>query len=164
MIAPVIAVFARDIEPKGPAANFPIDLVARLGTREKRPLGDLFRLTRFGVNLTQLGPGAASAFLHVHSHQDEFVYVLQGTPTLRTEQAEMVLKPSMCAGFAAGGPAHHLVNETSELVLVLEIGDRSRGDFVRYPDEDLVSVMDEDGTRQFMRRDGSSFDAEAVQP
>lgn len=164
MIAPVIAVSAWDVEPKGPAANFPIDLVARLGAREKRPLGDLFGLTRFGVNLTLLGPGAASAFLHAHSQQDEFVYVLQGTPTLRTEQAEMVLQPGMCAGFAAGGPAHHLVNETAEPVLVLEIGDRSKGDLVRYPDEDLVSAMDEDGTRQFLRRDGSSFAAKAVQP
>jgi uncharacterized cupin superfamily protein len=47
--------------------------------REKRPLGDLFGLTNFGVNLTRIRPGGESALLHCHSKQDEFVYLLEGT-------------------------------------------------------------------------------------
>ena len=44
--------------------------------REKRPLGDLFGLTNFGVNLTTLAPGEVSALRHAHTTQDEFIYIL----------------------------------------------------------------------------------------
>jgi uncharacterized cupin superfamily protein len=44
--------------------------------REKRPLGDLFGLTNFGVNLTTRAPGAVSALRHAHTTQDEFIYIL----------------------------------------------------------------------------------------
>lgn len=77
--------------------------------REKRPLGDLFGLTNFGVNLTRLVPGALSAVRHAHSRQDEFVYILTGHPTLHTDEGRTQLHPGMCAGFKAGtGNGHHL--------------------------------------------------------
>ena len=53
--------------------------------RDKRPLGDLFGLTNFGVNLTRLKPGGSSALRHAHAKQDEFVYILDGRPTLITD-------------------------------------------------------------------------------
>ncbi|HWU74164.1 MAG TPA: cupin domain-containing protein [Sphingomonas sp.] len=152
-----LAIVALDAPRRAAPANYPTELVARMGDREKRPLGDFFGLSTFGVNLTRLGPGAATAFLHAHSRQDEFVYVLQGTPTLRTERGEAVLSPGMCAGFPAGGPAHHLVNETRADILILEIGDRGANDHVRYPTEDLLSVTAEGGVRRFTRKDGSAF-------
>lgn len=46
--------------------------------REKRQLGDHFGLRNFGVNLTRLAPGAATALRHAHTKQDEFVYVVEG--------------------------------------------------------------------------------------
>lgn len=61
--------------------------------REKRPLGDLFGLRNFGVNLTRLAPGAISALRHAHSKQDEFVFVLEGHPTLVTDKGETPLAP-----------------------------------------------------------------------
>jgi len=54
------------------------------------------------VNLTYLPPGSISAPRHFHSHQDEFVYILEGTPILVTSAGEMPLRPGMCAGFKAG--------------------------------------------------------------
>ena len=84
-----------------------------MARREKRPLGDLFGLTNFGVNLTRLAPGGESALRHAHSRQDEFIYVLEGKPTLITDAGETPLEPGMCAGFKADtGDAHHLVNRT----------------------------------------------------
>jgi uncharacterized cupin superfamily protein len=77
------------------------------------------------VNLTNLLPGGESALLHRHSKQDEFVYILQGQPTLITDDGEIALGPYMCAGFPAAGRAHHLVNRTNLEVLFLEIGDRT---------------------------------------
>jgi len=101
-----------------------------MAKREKRPLGDLFGLKSFGVNLTRLSPGGESALLHQHSRQDEFVYILQGEPTLITDTGEVSLAPGMCAGFSARGIAHQLVNRTEKDVVYLEIGDRADGDMV----------------------------------
>ena len=60
--------------------------------RVKHPLGDLFGLHNFGVNLTELTPGAVSSLLHRHSRQDEFIYVLEGELTLVTDEGEVVLR------------------------------------------------------------------------
>src|SRR5437870_12365766 len=106
------------------ASNYPEPFASRMAGREKRPLGELFGLTSFGVNLTRLAPGAVSALRHAHTRQDEFLYVLKGHPTLHTEEGRTRLSPGMCAGFKAGtGTAHRLINETGEEVVYLEVGD-----------------------------------------
>ena len=125
--------------------------------RRKHPLGDLFGLVNFGVNLTRLAPGAVSALRHAHSKQDELVYILQGHPTLHTDEGRMRLAPGMCAGFKAGtGNAHRLINETQEEVVYLEVGDRTPGDEGRYPDDDLKAVM-AGGQWKFVHKDDSSY-------
>jgi uncharacterized cupin superfamily protein len=130
----------------------------RASGRERRPLGDLFGLTHFGVNLTRLPPGAVSALRHAHTREDEFVYILEGEPTLVTNAGETPLRPGMCAGFKAGsGDAHHLVNNSAHDVLYLEIGDRNPGDTVVYPDEDLGRALAPDGRRIFVHRDGRPY-------
>ena len=126
--------------------------------REKRPLGDLFGLENFGVNLTRLEPGAVSALRHKHTRQDEFIYVLEGAPTLVTDRGELALAPGMCAGFKAGdGDAHHLVNRTREDAVYLEIGDRTPGDAASYPDDDLVAKLGEDGKWRFLHKNGDAY-------
>jgi uncharacterized cupin superfamily protein len=128
-----------------------------MAKREKRPLGDLFGLKSFGVNLTRLSPGGESALLHQHSRQDEFVYILAGEPTLVTDIGEVILAPGMCAGFAAQGIAHQLVNRTEKDVVYLEIGDRADGDMVSYPNDDLQAVLGVDGKWKFTHKDGRSY-------
>lgn len=136
---------------------YPPMLAARVKGREKRPLGDLFGLTRFGINLTRLPPGAASSLRHAHSEQDEFVYVLEGYPTLHTDEGRQKLSPGMCAGFKAGtGNAHSLINETTEDVVYLEVGDRTEEDEVSYPDDDLRARFIS-GNWVFSRKDGTPF-------
>ena len=70
--------------------------------REKAALGDVVGLTQFGVNLTRLKPGAASALRHWHEAEDEFVYVLEGEITLIEDGGTTVLQPGDAAGFKAG--------------------------------------------------------------
>jgi uncharacterized cupin superfamily protein len=85
------------------------------------------------------------------------VYILQGRPTLHTDEGRTPLAPGMCAGFKAGsGNGHRLVNETAEEVVYLEIGDRTPGDGVTYPDDDLRAVLDA-GQWRFTRKDGSPY-------
>ena len=125
--------------------------------REKRPLGDFFGLANFGVNLTRIFPGSGSALRHAHAKQDEFIYILKGNPVLITDAGETQLFPGMCSGFKAGtGNAHQLINRTTEEVIYLEIGDRSSGDTVVYPDDDLQAALLE-GKWQFAHKDGSPY-------
>jgi uncharacterized cupin superfamily protein len=154
----LVAVRAADAEPRVRPSFYPPEIAARLGGRLKRPLGDLFGLSHFGVNLTRLAPGAMSALRHAHSRQDEFVYILEGNPLLVTDEGEVLLAPGMCAGFKAGtGNGHHLVNRSAKEVVYLEIGDRSAGDEVVYPDDDLQAGLDGAGQRIFTRKDGTRF-------
>jgi uncharacterized cupin superfamily protein len=137
--------------------NYPEPFASRMAGRDKRPLGDLFGLTNFGVNITRLAPGASSALRHAHTKQDEFVYILEGRPTLVTEAGRTPLESGMCAGFKAGsGDGHCLVNETGEDVVYLEIGDRTAADAVDYPDDDLA-VVTVDGKRRMAHKDGSPY-------
>lgn len=138
-------------------SNYPEPFFSRMAKREKRPLGDLFGLKNFGVNLTRLRPGGESALLHRHSKQDEFVYILEGAPTLITDQGEIDLAPGMCAGFQAAGVAHHLVNRTASDVVYLEIGDRTPGDEGSYPADDLKAVLGPDGAWIFTHKDGRAY-------
>jgi uncharacterized cupin superfamily protein len=63
----------------------------------------------------------------------------------------------MCAGFQAGtGDAFHLVNDTEENVVYLEIGDCAAGDAVDYPDDDLA-VVTVDGRRRMAHKDGAPY-------
>jgi uncharacterized cupin superfamily protein len=153
-----IAIVAAEAPTRKKPTGYPPDLRRAVEGREKRTLGDLFGLTSFGVNLTRLAPGAASALRHAHRTQDEFVYILEGTPTLITDAGETPLAPGQCAGFRAGtGDAHHLVNRTQRDVVFLEVGDRSPNDRVTYPDDDLVAWSGPDGAWQYSRKDGSAL-------
>lgn len=128
-----------------------------MARREKRALGDAFGLQNFGVNLTGLLPGGQSSLRHAHSRQDEFVYVLEGYPSLITDAGEVLLDPGMVAGFPAGaGSGHHLVNKTDGIVIILEIGDRSANDEVSYTEDDLRAVL-VDGNWKFAHKDGRPY-------
>jgi uncharacterized cupin superfamily protein len=152
-----IAVRAADVPPRTKPSNYPEPFFSRMLKREKRQLGDVFGLKNFGVNLTRLLPGGESALLHRHSKQDEFIYILEGTPTLVTDQGEILLRPGMCAGFPAMGAAHQLVNRTDASVLYLEIGDRTPGDEGSYPRDDLQATLDADGKWIFTHKDGRPY-------
>lgn len=152
-----VAILANEAPLRAKPSIYPPMLAARVKGREKRPLGDLFGLTNFGVNLARLPPGAASSLRHAHAKQDEFVYILQGNPTLHTDAGKQRLSPGMCAGFKAGTRnAHSLINESQEDVVYLEIGDRTSGDEVIYPDDDLCAHFI-DGVWRFSRKDGTPY-------
>jgi len=152
------AIKALEVPPRARASSYPEAFAARVKGREKRPLGDFFGLQNFGVNLTRLAPGAQSSLRPAHTRQDEFVYILEGQPTLVTNSGEILLEPGMCAGFRAGsGDGHHLHNRTAAEVLYLEIGDRTPGDAATYPDDDLQAVLGTDGKWRYSRKDGTAY-------
>lgn len=153
-----VAIVASEAPLRAKASNYPEPFASRMAGRQKRPLGNVFGLSNFGVNLTRLAPGAVSSLRHSHSRQDEFIYILAGHPLLVTDDGETLLSPGMCAGFKAGTDnGHHLINRTDEDVVYLEIGDRSADDGVSYPDDDIQAVLDKDGQWQFVHKDGTPY-------
>jgi uncharacterized cupin superfamily protein len=129
-----VAVVAAEAPLRAKPSSYPEPLASRMAGRRKAPLGDLFGLTNFGVNLTRLLPGTVSALRHAHTKQDEFVYILQGHPTLHADEGRTRLAPGMCAGFKAGsGNAHCLIN-----------------------DDDLKALL-VDGKWKFLHKDGSPY-------
>ena len=125
--------------------------------RHRRRLGDAVGLRNFGVNLTRLEPGAASAQRHWHDRQDEFVYVVSGELVLVTDGGEQVLRPGMVAGFPAGvADGHHLINRGTVDAFYLEVGDRSPGDRYDYPDIDMKGY-DTDAGHAFVHKDGTTW-------
>src|SRR3954451_20900416 len=93
-----IAIVASEAPLRARHTAYPEPFASRMAGRFKRPLGDLFGLTRFGVNLTVITPRGQSALRHAHTQQDEFVYVLKGRPTLVTDGGDTQLAPGMCSG------------------------------------------------------------------
>lgn len=114
-------------------------------------------MTAFGVNLVRLPPGGLSSQRHWHSHEDEFVCVLEGELTLVTDAGEEVLTPGMVAGFKAGvANGHHMINKGAAWAVYLEVGSRSDDDECHYPDIDLFLTSPRDGGR-FTRKNGEPY-------
>jgi uncharacterized cupin superfamily protein len=125
--------------PAKSGSSYPEPYRAAVEARSWRPLGDALSLKNFGVNLVRLPPGAASSQRHWHSHEDEFVYMLEGEVELITDAGPQTLVPGMCAGFPAGkADGHHLINRSDRDAVFLVVGDRRRGmDAAEYPDIDM---------------------------
>ncbi len=138
-------------------AGHPVAAAERCRARRKQRLGDAVGLDQFGVNRVELDPGVWSTVRHWHSHEDEFVMVLEGELTLVTDDGARTLKAGDCAGFRAGDEnGHRLENRTAALAVYLEVGSRRpEVDEVVYPDDDLMLGRDAQGRRGFMRRDGT---------
>jgi uncharacterized cupin superfamily protein len=147
------------LEPRT-ATIYPQDYAATTQGRAKRKLGDLFDLTQFGVNHTTLAPRSSSALRHYHTHEDELVYVLSGTPTLETDEGQTQLQPGDVIGFKGGiANGHRIINQSDEPVEILEVGTRQPDqDEAEYPDADLRYVQNPDGPgRVFVKRNGTPY-------
>ncbi|MFK8035453.1 MAG: cupin domain-containing protein [Hyphomicrobiales bacterium] len=152
-----IAIVANEAPTRVKPSSYPEPFATRVSGRVKSPLGDLFGLKNFGINQTRLTPGGESALLHRHTKQDEFIYILEGAPTLVTDAGDVKMEAGMCAGFPAAGIAHQLVNRSDADVVYLEIGDRTQGDEGSYPNDDLKAVMDANGKWVFLHKDGTPY-------
>lgn len=64
--------------PERKGSGYPAPFSAACADRIRQRLGNGGGLKDFGVNLMRLPPGNWSSQRHRHSHEDEFVYVLEG--------------------------------------------------------------------------------------
>ena len=143
--------------PVKSGAGYPAQFLAAHKERHKQALGDAVGITQFGVNVTRIGPGAASALRHYHEQEDEFIYMLEGELVLIENDGETVLKPGDAAGFKAGsGNAHCLVNRSDKDAVYLEVGTRAAQERVHYPDDDLHLKRDGNGAR-WLHKSGEPY-------
>jgi len=121
--------------------------------RERLRLGLAAGLSQFGVNLLRLGSGQWSSQRHYHSHEDEFIYVVEGEVVLVTDGGEETLRAGDCAGFPRGEPnGHHLQNRSSAVAVILEVGSNDEEDVCEYPDIDMRAIP-----AGFVRKDGTPY-------
>ena len=143
--------------PVRSGSGYPAPFQAEHRERHKQPLGDAAGLTQFGVNLTRIAPGAASALRHYHEEEDEFVFMLEGELVLIENGGEVVLKAGDCAGFKAGdGNAHRLVNRSGRDAVYIEVGTRAPSERAHYPDDDLHLVR-EGRTARWLHKSGEPY-------
>jgi uncharacterized cupin superfamily protein len=151
------------IEPVS-RSGYPEPYRSRVLPRAKRPLGDALGLTRIGVNDTTLLPGTESSMRHWHTHEDEFVFVLEGEVVLRSGAGEQLLTAGMCAGFPAGADdGHQLINRSPRPARYLEISNRDAADTGYYSDPDVDLVWSAPQARgRFTRRDGTAIESKPL--
>ena len=125
--------------------------------RSRKRLGNAAGLDQFGVNLTTLKPGAASAQRHWHAAEDELVYVLSGEVVLCEDGGETLLRAGEAAGFKAGvADGHCLINRGTVDAVYLEIGTRAARESVDYPDIDMRAERDDKGMR-YLHKSGAPY-------
>ena len=141
--------------PARVGAGYPEPFNRPCAGRTRKRLGDAGGLTSFGVNLMTLPPGRWSSQRHWHSHEDEFVYVLEGELTLVEDAGETVLRAGDAAAFPkACGDGHHLQNRSAAVAVYLEVGARHPDDVATCSDVDMMS-SNKDG--RFVHKDGTPY-------
>ncbi|WP_436356285.1 cupin domain-containing protein [Brevundimonas sp. CEF1] len=147
-----------DIEqaPTGHGTGYPEDFAAPCKARRRWRLGDAVSLDQFGVNLLRLPAGAWSSQRHWHSAEDEFVWVVEGEVVLIEDDGETRLVAGDCAGFKAGVPNGHKIENRSEReAVLLEVGSRRpTEDACDYPDIDMILPK---GADRYFHRDGTPY-------
>lgn len=141
--------------PASKGTGYPPEFQAVSKDRLRQRLGDAGGLTDFGVNLTRLPPGNWSSQRHWHSHEDEFVYVVEGEVVLIEDDGETTLQAGDCAAFPKEtGNGHHLINRSDRTATYIEIGSRQPEDLTTCSDVDMMSA-NSDG--RFMHKDGAPY-------
>jgi uncharacterized cupin superfamily protein len=101
--------------------------------RIDKSLGDEVGLKNVGIHLITIAPGDKSTEFHTHKYEEEAIYVLSGRGTEIMGETSQRIGPGDFIGFAAGGPAHETVNDGTEPLVCLVIGQRLAQDVVDYP-------------------------------
>ena len=134
-------------------SDYPAPFAEPMAGRIRQALGAAGGLVDFGVNLTQLPPGAWSSQRHWHPEEDEFIYVLSGELTLITAAGEQLRRAGDCAAFPKNvANGHHMINRGSVVATCLDIGSRSARGLCTYSDIDMQADGDD-----YLHKDGSRY-------
>lgn len=101
-------------------------------------VGDGYRV---GVAIEELAPGMRSNPAHYHFKEEEHVFVLEGTMTIRFGEERFQVKAGDYACFPAGLRAGHcFINDSATVCRYVILGENKPDDVVVYPDSNKVLV------------------------
>jgi uncharacterized cupin superfamily protein len=136
----------------------------RVEDREGWRSKDAWVGTRIGAELLggsmyELEPGDRLWPYHTHHANEEWVVVLRGTPTLRTNEGENKLAEGDVVCFPRGKEGlHQVTNRTDSAIRVLMLSTMIRPDIVEYPDSGKIGARSVKGERIIMGRPGPVLD------
>ena len=94
---------------------------------------------KFYINIDYIKPGGKSSKYHSHSRQEEFFAVLKGNGLLRINNKNIEAKTNDFIAKPAGKEiAHQFVNNSDEILIILDCDTKDDNDKVYYPDEDVT--------------------------
>ncbi len=104
-------------------------------------IGDAIGSEKIYVNIDYVKPGAASVKYHSHSKQEEFYFVLSGKGIFRIDDKEILINTGDVISLPAGKDnGHQFLNNSSEILQILDIGTREKDDIVTYPEENMILI------------------------
>jgi uncharacterized cupin superfamily protein len=106
-------------------------------------IGDAIGSEKIYVNIDFVKPGGVSVKYHSHSKQEEFFLIISGKGILRIDGEEVLVKKGDVISKPCGKDiAHQFINNTSELLQILDVGTREKDDIITYPDENIIYLKD----------------------
>ena len=106
-------------------------------------LGHQLGTQLLGASLWALDPGEAAYPFHAHLAEEELLVVLEGRPSLRTQEGWRQVEPGEVLSFPRGEEgAHQLVNWSDGLVRFLAVSTQYGPDIVLQLDEDKVGAFE----------------------
>jgi uncharacterized cupin superfamily protein len=144
-------------ERKGSSYPSPHDVPCR--ERLFRRLGEAAGLTRLGVTMVRLPPGAWSSQRHWHELEDEFLYMIEGELVMVTDAGEEIVRAGDCAAWKAGArDGHCLQNRSDRDALFLAMSSRDEADHGEYSDIDMKFTGGRySGRGAFVHKDGTPY-------
>lgn len=121
-----------DLESPEEESHYPDDTeLMAVGAPLARALG----LTRIGIHHERLPPGRRTSYPHAESAEEEFVFVIEGSPDVWIDGHLHALKPGDAVAFPAGtGICHTFLNNTEDEVRLLVVGEANKPENrIRYP-------------------------------
>lgn len=136
MTRPPCVVNTRDLPAEKRPRFTPTPGVAAL----VRQPGNATGLTRMGVNIRAVEPGFAGTNRHLHTVEEEWVYILAGRGTVRIGPLRIPVRAGHFVGFPPGPRPHHFLADCGETLLFIEGGERRPDeDGCWYPDVRMMS-------------------------
>ena len=136
---------------QGPDGNEPDGYVCR-AVRVGKKIG----ASQMGMSVYELPAGQAICPYHFEWTDEEWLIVLEGTPTLRTPEGERRLERGDVVCFPAGPDGAHLVRATDEPARVALLSTKNAFGIAEYPDSDKVGVWA--GDKHYMLRRSDHLD------
>lgn len=122
------------------------------------PIRPAIGAERLGGNLVLLRTGESLCPYHYEFAEEEWLFVLEGTPTVRTPAGNEVMEPGDVVCFPRGPDgAHKISNFATQPARVIMISERADTAATVYADSDKIGVFAPDTRLLFRRADAVDY-------